>query len=347
MTKATITDESPIITIDIAPQNTDFQIRNYQESGDEITKAIIPYNPLTLDIALLNKSDFQTKNFQKKRKRVLNELRCISGLPEIVSSLNPDTLYKLVYTPKGGKLYRDAAGNIQGVFYKNGKIIKHAKFKAVQPSLVKAATAIGSQILLISIAMQLNRIEGGISKIITELHNDRIAEIHAGVNLYKHATTVQDSNNVRGLIQNAIQTLEVGIKKTIQSLKKQIEEASEIEIGFFDNWFTNNTKIASDKFKLAEESFLACLTGIQIQSECYVALDELETAEYALEENIKHLNSCGIKSAARKARLVPFDGKRLPEELWLSYLKNKPLFNNEFDCIEVEVKPDELIKGGN
>ena len=44
-----------------------------------------------------------------------------------------------------------------------------AKFKAIGPSLVKAATAIGAQVFLISIAMQLNRIEKGISRIINEI----------------------------------------------------------------------------------------------------------------------------------------------------------------------------------
>jgi len=320
-----------------------------------MTKAIIPYNPPTFDLAPPN-ADFQTQNFLKNRKRVLNELRYISGIPEIASSLSQDTLYKLVCTPEGGKLYKDAAGNIKAVFYKDGKILEHAKLQAVRPYLVKAATAIGSQILLISIAMQLNRIEKGISRIINELNYDRMSEIYSGVRQYKQAMTMQDPERQLERIDKAITTLNDGIEKTIGSLKRQIEDAPEAEIGLFDNWFTNKSEIASEKFGLAEKLFRACLIGIQTLYECYVAINEPKTAVWTLKNHLKDINSGGIiELAAEKARLVPFiKGKRLPEEPWLSYLKNEPLFsdqieecncfaNNEFDRIEIELKPNELI----
>ena len=125
-----------------------------------MTKVIIPYNSLHIDLPIEN-ADFHSKSFLANRNAVLSELRCISVVPEIASALSQDTVYKLVSTPEGGKLFKDSAGNIKGVFYKDGKILEHTKFQTVRPSLVKAATTAGSQILLISIAMQLNRIEKG------------------------------------------------------------------------------------------------------------------------------------------------------------------------------------------
>ncbi len=238
-----------------------------------MTTAIIPYKAPDVDLPT-DSTDFHSKSFLEKRSAVLNELRCISGIPEIASTLNQDTIYKLVSVPEGGKLFKDSAGNIKGVFYKDGKILEHAKFQTVRPSLVKAATTVGSQILLISIAMQLNRIEKGISRILNEFHNDRISEIFSGVNQFKQAMMVQDRERQSRMIEHAIQTLNSGIEKTVRSLKIQIEDAPNTKIGFWDNWFTNKATVAKEKLALAEESFKACLLGIKSLSECYATLNE-------------------------------------------------------------------------
>ena len=192
-----------------------------------MTKAIIPYNTLDVDLPTEN-TDFHSKNLLENRSTVLSELRLISGIPEIARTLNQDTIYKLVSTPEGGRLFKDSAGNIKGVFYKDGKIVEHARFQTIRPSLVKAATTVGSQVLLISIAMQLNRIEQGISRILNEFHNDRISEIFSGVNQFKQAMMVQDSNRQSRMIEHAIQTLNSGIEKTVRSLKMRIEDAQKI-----------------------------------------------------------------------------------------------------------------------
>lgn len=69
----------------------------------------------------------------KRRMDLLRELR---GIPEIIQAakeLNADEVYKIVSFPDGGQLYKDAAGNFKGVFYKDGKILEHTKFQAVRP----------------------------------------------------------------------------------------------------------------------------------------------------------------------------------------------------------------------
>ena len=317
-----------------------------------MSKALIPYTPPFIDLSAAN-TGFQNNKFLENRNAILNELRCISGIPEIASSLSPDTLYTLVSTPENGKLFKDSAGNIKGVFYKDGKIVEHARFRTVQPSLIKAATAIGTQVLLISIAMQLNRIEKGISRIINEFHSDRIAEIISGVNQFNQAIIVHDYERQSRMIEHAIQTLNSGIEKTVRSLKVQIEDAPNAKIGFWDNWGTNKSVIASEKLRLAEESFQACLLGIKTLAECFAVINEPNAAASTLIANISNLKSSGIEIAAQKARLIPIKGNNFPEVPWTSFLKSEPLFidelrkcnffaNNEFECIEIELKPIEL-----
>ena len=319
-----------------------------------MTKAIIPYKAPDVDLRT-DSTDFHSKSFSEKRSAVLNELRCISGIPEIVCNLSQDTVYKLVSVPEGGKLFKDSAGNIKGVFYRDGKILKHAKFQNVRPSLVKAATTVGSQILLISIAMQLNRIEKGISKILYEFHNDKISEIFSGVKQFKQAMMVRDRERQSRMIEHSIQTLNSGIEKTVRSLKMQIEDAPNTKIGFWDNWFTNKATIAKEKFALAEESFQACLLGITTLSECYATINEADAAASTLIANLSTLKSSGIEMAAQKARLIPAKADKFPEEPWVSFLEREPSFineidkcrllaKNEFESIEIEFKPIELME---
>ena len=319
-----------------------------------MTKAIIPYKSPDIDLPTEN-IDFHSKSFCKNRSVVLSELRCITGIPEIANTLDQDTIYKLVSTPEGGELFKDSAGNIKGVFYKDGKIIEHAKFQTVRPSLIKAATAVGSQVLLISIAIQLNRIEKGISRILNEFHNDRISEIFSGVNQFKQAMMVQDNDRQSRMIEHAIQTLNSGIEKTIRSLKMQIEDAPDAKISFWDNWFTNKATVAKEKFSLAEESFKACLLGIKTLSECYATINEANAASSSLISNLSNLKFSGIETAAQKARLIPAKTNNFPEEPWLSFLDGESSFineinscrllaDNEFESIEIEFKPIELME---
>ncbi len=318
-----------------------------------MTAVIVPYSYHQIDL-LGQSADFHSEFLAKNRATLLKELRCISGIPEIARSLNPDTVYKLVSTPKGATLFKNSAGNIKGVFYKDGKIIEHAKFNAITPSLIKAASAIGTQVLLISIAMQLNRIENGISRILEELHNDRIAEITSGINQFRQAMLVNESGRRERLIELAIQTLNSGITKTTISLKNQIEAAPSDEVGFFDNWGKNKSHIAKEKMALAEESFQACLLGIKTLSECFSIINEPNAAASSLAMNIASLKSSGIDVAARKARLIPATADRFPENPWTLFLKNEQeilndvhkcnsLGDNSIESIEIDLKPSELI----
>lgn len=263
-----------------------------------MTKIAIPYTPPDLG----PNSDFQTKIFRTNREAILSELRALSGILEIVRTLNPDTVYRIVCSPEGGKLYTDTAGNLKGVFYKDGKIVQHAKLQVVGRSLVKCATAVGSQVLLISIAMQLNRVERGIHKIIEGQHDDRISEIYSGRSQYKQAMLVQDHERRSRLIENAIQTLNTGIEKTSRSLKRQIAEMPDSEPRFVDDWPLTKirTEKATEQMIPVEESFQACLIGIQTLAECFAAINEPQTAVVALKDNIAKLSDSGIASAAEK-----------------------------------------------
>lgn len=320
-----------------------------------MTKAVIPYNPSFKDLEPDNVK-LQNVNCHKKRQNLLNELRGVPSIVKIAKTLHQDSLYKLVAYPDGAKLYKDSAGHIKGVFYKEGKILEHAKFKIVKSSLIKAASVAGSQILLTSIAMQLYRIEKGQLRITEELHKGRIAIIKSGIKLYNQCMVVKRRERQLHLIELAIQTLNTGIEKTISSLKTQIEDLPDIKARLTDNWLKDKSKIAEEKMRSAEKSLRACIIGIKTLAECYSVIDEEEAAGHVLEQYFSDLIKIGLENAAQKARLIEYTGGNLPEDIWNNLLQYKPRFLNdiksyrlmsdmEYECVEIELKPKELLRG--
>lgn len=278
------------------------------------------------------------------------------GIVNTARQLRPEELYRIVLAPEGATLYRDAAGNFKGVFYKDGKIVQHARFQSVRPSLVKAATAIGSQILLVSISMQLNRVENSISRLFTELHSDRVAEINAGISLHQQAMQATDRNYRLQLLANAVSDLNTGIEKSVSSLQRQIADAPDEKIGFLDNWFTNKSSQAEQAFRMAEESFGTVLLGVETLARCHAFMNEPASAACALRSFIRKIEACDIAAAARKSRLVPLQRGGQPAELpWNQYLENRGSIHQTIsgferleraglECLEIEVKPIELLE---
>lgn len=308
----------------------------------------------TLPVNLPEASDIssaENQEYSERRKSLISELRCISGLPEVASSFNQDTVYKLVLTPEGAKLYKDAQGNLKGVFYKDGKIVEHAKLQAVGPSAIKAIKTVGAQVLLVSIAMQLNRIEEQISKVFEEFHGDRIAEIEAGKSLFRQACDMKDSVKREQLALHAITELTRGFEKTVSALSRQIKELPKENSSFWDNWGSNRSKKSVEKNKIALESFSACLSAVETMARCHVFLDERDVALRLVDDGLKRIEQAGVALACKHSRLSPKINDQFPEESWKQFIDYRSSYDSDYfstllspkvDAVEIEIKPYEL-----
>lgn len=314
-----------------------------------MSKEVIPIS-LSQEITL---SDGEKKEFSSRRKSLISELRCITGLPEVVSSLNQDTVYKLVLTPEGAKLYKDAQGNLKGVFYKDGKIVEHAKFQEVGPSMLKAAKTVGAQVLLVSIAMQLSRIEEQVGKIFEEFHGDRLAEIESGKSLFRQACGMQDSEKREHLALHAITELTRGFEKTVSALSRQITELPEQKISFFDNWIGDKSKKAEESHKMAIESFSACLSALQTLARCHLFLEERDVALNLVDDGLTKIEKAGLDVAYIRSRLAPKINGIFPEDGWKQFIEYRNTFDSgyfyslihpEEDVVEIEIKPSEFME---
>lgn len=313
---------------------------------------LVPYDP---DFHSLEKShqDFHQNIFYSKRRALISNLQKIQGIPRIAKSLNPDETYKFVF-PEGRFLQKGKDGLYEGVLRgRGGRIANHAKFKKIPPNINKIAVDVGSQIILIYIATQLDSIQRKIDDLFIEFHNDRIAEIKAGIIQYELAFSITPASKRSNEIQHAIQILHPALHKTLPELQKRIADLPDPnDSSIWDNLFKTKTSIATEKMELAEECFYSCIKGIKALAECYASLGSHKTAAKALYYYFKKLSDCKIESAAKKARLVEYKGKQLPERMWNEFLEKKPRMLESIgnlgsnpDIIEVEFKPKEFMEG--
>ncbi len=211
--------------------------------------------------------------------------------------------------------------------------------------------------------MQLNEVKKEISKIINILDEDRLAEISSGVEQYEQAMLIRNPEWQSRQLQNTTQTLNNGIEKTFLTLKRQIDEALNTKLGFWESFWRhsvresspvrseeealfeslgidieeireaeNESRAKAKRLKPAEESLQACLIGIETLAKCYAVINEPEAAFSTLIKNLSKLKkSCGIESAHRAV-----DGpKHLPvgfdSGLWRLYLERESSLLDELE----------------
>ncbi len=286
---------------------------------DEESTSLIPLRPNVTDLAPVHR-EFQEQVFSERREAALCELRMASGLPGLARELKPDKVYRLI-VPEGQVLQQGSDGLFTGVLRNaDGTIAEHAKFEKVPPSLSRIASAVGSQILLVSIAMQLNRIEKAVSALSEELHDDRKAKVVSGIELYERAACMSNPQRRQEAIGHAIQTLTEGLVAVRLELKRRIQQLPSATNSFWDNWGTRKSAQAEKGLRLAEDCFRTSLKGTSVLSQCYAALDEPEAGINAMNQCLEEIRRCGIQEAAQRARIVEVkDEKYLPEAPWLRF----------------------------
>ncbi|MDD2600528.1 MAG: hypothetical protein PHO37_15100 [Kiritimatiellae bacterium] len=300
--------------------------------------AVIPFDPEMTGLATTN-GRFQLDIFSERREQALCELRMLSGVPEIARTLKPNRVYRLV-VPDGKVLQKGKDGLYRGVVYgADGKISQHTRFEQVPPSLARVASAVGTQIMLVSIAMQLNRVEEAIAAVSEELHNDRVAEILAGVQQFEMAAHMKDGNRRDMAIQHAIQSLTEGIVKVTLELHTRIRDLPESTNTFWDNWGGSKASRAASKLRLTEGAFKAAIQGASVLAECYAALDEPQAGTAAITRCLESIHATGIGTAADTARLVKVhDPLCLPELPWLRFDEARLDFSRNIQRTAVDAK---------
>jgi len=312
---------------------------------------ILPYS--TSELVLPSQSkDFHKEKYRSGRLKMLSELRQIPGIVKIIKSLNPETVYKFAGSKKGLKLVVGNDNLVSGVLRNaDGSIGEHAKWIPSGQDLGKIVGAMGSQIMLVSIVMQLKSIENKVDEVLNERHLDRIAEVEGITKSYHQMLSCQKEENQIALARSAIIPLNQGLEKLLKSLKEKIKKAPSSHNGFFDNIIKSKASKAHEQMSPILEEFATCLRGVQVLSNIYTAIGEPAVASEALASTFQDIKKCGIKEAYEKARLI--DARKmkvLPEKPFKDFLDSEIFILNhaqrlkcrELNDVIIEFKPKEL-----
>lgn len=201
------------------------------------------------------------------------DLRGITSIVDTVHTANPSEAYAIIVDNEEAWLagFDPSTGTFPGVVRgENGKIVEHPRWRRLGPDAIKAAKAVGMQILLISIAIEVHKIGKEITGIIRGLHNDRIAEMRGGINILRAALDIKDIESRNRELSNAAQTLNIAIEKNITSLEEEIKNCPSEKTKIFDAWFGDGIDEAKRKMSLAQESGEILSHGIQALALCYM-----------------------------------------------------------------------------
>ncbi len=282
---------------------------------DDSSPIVVPHHTELHDLPA-SRQAFHQEYLLDRRTQLLSDLRGFPLVAEIAQTLRPEDTYRLVL-PHGRLLQRSKDGFFSGVFYDKKGIAAHARFLKSRPNLMRVAKGVGTQFLLISLAIQLNRVERLLESVLEEFHQDRIAKIQAGLTSLAEATAIEDVSLRRYALVNAVQTLNEGLQKCYLEMRSSMTNLPSPKNGLWDNWHGRKSSIATKKLRPLQESLDSYLAGLAGVAECYSLLDEPCASTASLQVRLQQLLDLDLTRVAAVARLVPSrNHESFPEEPW-------------------------------
>ena len=189
-------------------------------------------------------TDFNGEKYNTIEDRILNSVGKFINISKLFSEENSKKKYTLSVDKETLKKVnsgeykilenKDKLNEIFGQVreVKTGKIIKNVPLKEVEniDNLKNISTSLESMAVLqalSNITKKLEVIDQKISQVITELNNDRVAEIQAGYSLLLNALTIENDEKLKKDTLNfAVTKITSGRSKIIEKLKFSINEFS-------------------------------------------------------------------------------------------------------------------------
>ena len=148
-----------------------------------------------------------------------------------------------------------------------GHITNHVSLKEVPPDLLSSLNQLAIQQTLADIVCRLEAIDERITDILQGQLNDRRAEVKSGIHLYEQALVASDPDTRRILLCNAIQSLDGGRSKLIEST----------DFSFIDK--LPRTKSAMRRFHLTHGPISKYVQS-KAEPVCKAARDIVEASRY-------------------------------------------------------------------
>ena len=232
---------------------------------------------------------------EEKRQKVIQILRQIPAIVDSAKKLHKGKTYQAVISPEVLKRIKDGSASLDekgdGLFgalvrdAKSGRLIDHVDLREVKPDLLGSLNQVATQQTLADIAHRLEVIDEKITDVLQGQTNDRLAEVKSGIRMYKDAVLVSDPDVRRGLIISAIQKLNDGRSKLIESADFSfIDKLPRNRLDMFLNSIWDIPKYVQSKAKPIWEASYAIVEASCYIALAYSALNEPDSARGSLEQ---------------------------------------------------------------
>jgi hypothetical protein len=252
-----------------------------------------------------------------------------TGRKILTELMKPDS-----YVPTGEpgivmRLYRGPDGLYLGHAHgADGKILGHARWIKVSGTASRLLTSAGmltGQLMLVEISQKLQRIQGSIDKIGDALKQDRMQKFRSAIEGTMDAIEAKRDENRQLLLTSTIPHLSEAVLQVIATLKREISE-----IPVPKDWHVMRAVVRRERHMRksiaeAEQTFRACLEGISLLGQAYIAIGEPALGYRSVIRCLKELQQAGLETVEFRARLIePTHVDDRPELIWGTFRQQLP-----------------------
>lgn len=268
--------------------------------------------------------------YRRLRTDLIRALRQTPAILEQLRELTRGTTYRMHWPPgllgkvkSGEAVWQQGADGFWPVVVKgaDGKIIKHLQVEAIPPDVLATANQLALQSAIAEVIDRLEVIEADLEAILRGQHDDRIAKVKSGIELYHQAFAIEDELQRRMVLTQSIGLLNEGRSQLIESLQS--------EIGFIDDIpeskqellihsifkFRGPYEVVQRKAKSIQHALETILRASSFLVLAYSEINEPEAAKVSLAPLIAVIQDTAQRGI-RMSRFLPYQLEAPPEELW-------------------------------
>lgn len=258
----------------------------------------------------------------QKRGKLLDVLSHVPNLLDIGRKVMPTDTFRVVMSERNAHLFHQAVDGTWKPVLRggSGQIREHASLVSVGPDLLNVASNVVLAVAMAAVARKLAAIEAKVDQLgvtITNLQHGRLQGANAALTVTRG---ISDARERRSQMLNACLQLQVELLATTGLLKSHISAMPEGTTGRLQGLFGGGFKQAELQFEVVQEDVVVIGKAMAAMLEAYSDLEERAAAEAALTQTVSALQSAGLQSAVRKARLLPAKPGLPPPEGNLAHL---------------------------
>lgn len=244
-------------------------------------------------------------------------LSAIPGLLQSIRQAHAQDVFHVIMSNEYAHLFKQGADGLYKPFLRaEGKFVENVNLAKIVPDYSKFATDLAAQVQMAAVMEKLDRIEQAVEQIGQRLQNKMRNDVTGSITAMNIAQNLSEPQERRNQILLSCNNAVIALKVLAEQLKSNIENMPSEKGVFFSYFFSDKLEDARKTFGAVTADMAVIATGCKAVLHAYEDLGEQEAAKVAFASFLNDIESSGLESAARKARLVPgTKDKPAPEAL--------------------------------